>query len=62
MSKRAGKNNLRKEFKGHTNGPGGVKCECCGASHNAQKAIRREGKQEINVALDDLDASNERQM
>jgi len=47
MSKRAGKNNLRKEFKGHTDGPGGVTCECCGASHNAKKSIRREAKQDL---------------
>jgi len=47
MSKRAGKTGNRKHYNGHTQGPGGLKCECCGAVHNAGKVIRRKNKQEL---------------
>jgi hypothetical protein len=48
MSKRAGKTGNRKYYNGHTKGPGGLKCYCCGAVHNATRTIRRKEKQRLN--------------
>jgi hypothetical protein len=51
MSKRAGKTGNRKYYNGHTKGPGGLKCPCCGAVHNAKRVIRRKAKQELREYL-----------
>lgn len=47
ISKRAGKTNLRRRYKGYTSGPGGLKCPCCGAILNASRIIRRKEKRKL---------------
>jgi len=43
---RAGKTGNRKYYNEHTKGPGGLKCYCCGAVHNAKRTIRRKAKEQ----------------
>ena len=43
--KRAGKSHAY--YNGYLQGPGGLKCPCCGAVHNAEKRIRRDTRQEM---------------
>jgi hypothetical protein len=48
---RAGKTGARKYYNGHTKGPGGIKCYCCGAILNASRVIRRKSKKECKRLL-----------
>lgn len=44
---------LRKRYKEHDNGPGGVKCPCCGADDS--KTVRRREKQRLEKELKEED-------
>lgn len=47
--RRANKANLRARYKGHTHGPGGCKCPCCGA--DSSKIVRAREKSEVRAEL-----------
>lgn len=49
MSKRAGKTNLRARYKGHTHGPGGLKCPCCGG--DSSRLVRHREKQQVQQEI-----------
>ena len=51
MGRRAGKTGARKYYNGYTKGPGGVKCYCCGAIHNATRVIRRKNKEKCKALV-----------